>query len=113
MLFLVADLKNVEFQVVGIFGVPQNGVIRRLRAVFHLPQPLVDIPGGLTDGLGEQLVVHKMGTGAGGEEAAVPDELHCPEVDLPIARHRLFHGGAGLGEGRRIENHKVKFQSKT
>ena len=77
-------------------------MVRGLGAVLHLAQPLVDIPGGLANGLGEQLVVYKVGAGAGGEEAAVFYELHGPQVDLPVAGHRFFHGGPGLGKGRGI-----------
>ena len=36
-------------------------MIRRLRAVFHLAETLMDIAGRLADGLGEQLVIHEMG----------------------------------------------------
>ena len=70
-------------------------MVGRLSAVFHLPQALVDVPRRLTDGLGEQLIVHEVGAGAGGQKAAVPDQLHGPQVDLPVSLDRLFHRGCG------------------
>ena len=67
-------------------------MIRRLRAVFHLAETLMDIAGRLADGLGEQLVIHEMGAGAGGQIASIPDKLHRPQVDLPIAFDGVLNG---------------------
>ena len=46
-LFFVADLKNVKLQIVGLIRRPENWMVGRLRAVFHLAQPPADIVRGL------------------------------------------------------------------
>ena len=71
-----ADLKNIEFQIVGrVVPAPEDGVIRRLGAVFDLAQAPARTDSGLADGFCEQLWRHKVGAGAGGQKAFVPDEL--------------------------------------
>ena len=80
-----------------------------LGAVFYLTEALVDVGCGLTDGLGEQLRVHEVGTGAGGEVAAVLYQLHAAQVDLTVALDCVFNGTAGFGEGRRIQNNHIEF----
>ena len=48
-----------------------------------------------------------MGAGAGNKEAPVPDKLHAPEVDLPVAPGGGLYGIAGLGKGGGIQDDHV------
>ena len=84
-------------------------MIRRLGAEFYLPQPLVYILRGLADGLGKEFRIHEMGAGAGCQVAAVFNQFHAPQVDLPVAFDCFFDGASGLGEGRRVKNDHVEF----
>ena len=67
-------------------------MIRRLGTVLHLAQTLMHTFRRLVYGLGKQLIGHKMGTGAGGQKAAVPYKLHAAHIDFPIALDGIFHG---------------------
>ena len=50
-----------------------------------------------------------MGAGAGRQVAAVFDQFHAPQIDLPVAFDCFFDGASGLGEGRRVQNDHVEF----
>ena len=105
---LVADLKNIELEVIGFVGTPQNGMIRRLGAELHLTQAAVRGTRGLPNGLGEELGVHVVRAGAGGKVAAVLDELHAAQVNLAVALDGVFNGVFGFCERRGIENDDVE-----
>ena len=62
---LLTHLENIEFQVVGFLRRPEDRMIRRLCFKFHLTQSLMRSVGCFSDGLCEQLRIHKVGTGAG------------------------------------------------
>ena len=64
-LFLVAYLENIEFQIIRFLRCPQDRMIRRLGAVFHLAETLMYILCRLMDRLCEQLIGHKMRAGTG------------------------------------------------
>lgn len=49
-----------------------------------------------------------MGTGTGSQIAAVPHQLHTPEVDVPVAPGGILHRSPALGKGRRVEDHHIK-----
>ena len=56
-----ADLKNIEFQIVGrVVPAPEDGVIRRLGAVFDLAQAFMHSGSGFLYGFGKKFRVHKM-----------------------------------------------------
>lgn len=63
--------------------------------------------GRFPDGLCKELKIHKMGAGAGGEKASVLHQLHAPDVDLPVALHRIFDGVPGLCEGRWVQDNYI------
>ena len=84
-------------------------MVRRLSAVLHLAEALVAAGGRLADGLGEELGVHEVGAGAGGQVASVLHQLQAPHIDLPVALDGVLHGGPGFGEGGGIQNDYVKF----
>ena len=65
----------------------------------------------LADRLREQLGVHVVRAGAGGEEAAVAHELHAAQVDFAVALDRVLDGVFRLREGGRVENHHVELLS--
>ena len=79
-----------------------------LGTVFYLAEAFVYVCSGLADGLGEQLRVHEVGAGAGGEIAAVLYQLHAAQVDLTVALDSVFDRTAGFGEGRWIQNNHIK-----
>ena len=83
-------------------------MIRCLGAVFYLAQSLVDVGSGFTYGFCEQLRIHEMGAGAGGEVAAVLYQTHTANIDLALALDGIFDRAAGFCEGRRIEDHDVE-----
>ena len=105
---LVTDLKNIELEVIGFVGTPQNGMIWRLGAELHLTQAAVRGTRGLPNGLGEELGVHVVRAGAGGKVAAVLDELHAAQVNLAVALDGVFNGVFGFCERRGIENDDVE-----
>lgn len=59
-LSVIAYLKDVKLQIIGLFCRPQNRVIRCLGAVLDLTQAFVDISCRLMDGLCEQFIGHKV-----------------------------------------------------
>ncbi len=63
--------------------------------------------GGLLYGFFEQIRIHKMRAGTGGEETAVFDKPHAPQVDLPVASDCVFHRTAGFGESGRVQDDHI------
>ena len=84
-------------------------MIRCLCAEFHLAQTLMHIVRRLIDGLGEKLIRHKVGAGAGCKIAAVFYQFHAAQIDLAIAFDRVFYRASGLCKRRRIKDDHVKF----
>ena len=70
-LFFLYHLEDVEFQIIGFLRSPQDGVVGRLGAEIDLAEALVGIPGRPGNGVPEQVRIHKMRAGAGGEETSV------------------------------------------
>jgi len=67
LLFLVTYLKNIKFQIVGVFvSAPENRMVCRLGAVFYLTKALMGAYSRFSYGFGEQLGGHEMRAGAGG-----------------------------------------------
>ena len=50
-----------------------------------------------------------MRAGTGCQIPAVFHQLHAPEVDFPVAFHRIFNGISGFCEGGRVQDHNVEF----
>ena len=73
-------------------------MVAGLCAKFHLTESSVRAPGGLAESLGEQVRIHEVGAGAGGQKSAVPHQPHAPQVDLLVAFDRVLDGAAGFGE---------------
>ena len=71
-------------------------MVWRLGVKFCLTQPFMRIAGSLGQCLGEEISCHKVGAGAGGQKAAVPDQLHSTQIDFPVALYRIFHRISGL-----------------
>ena len=80
-----------------------------LGAVFDLAQAAVGAAGCLLNRLCEELRRHEMGAGAGGEVSAVLYQTQTADIDLAVALDGIFDRAAGFCEGRRIEDHDVKF----
>ena len=80
-----------------------------LGAVFDLAQAAVGAAGCLLNRLCEELRRHEMGAGAGGEVTAVLYQAQTADIDLAVALDGIFDRAAGFCEGRRIEDHDVKF----
>ena len=74
-------------------------MVAGLCPVFYLAQAAVRSPGGFAECLCEQIRIHEMGAGAGGEKAAVFHQSHAAQVDLPVSFDCVFDGVAGFGEG--------------
>lgn len=70
-LFFLYHLEDVEFQIIGFLRSPQDGVVGRLGAEIDLAEALVGVPGCPGNGVPEQVRIHKMRAGAGGEETSV------------------------------------------
>lgn len=83
-LFLVTNLKNIEFQVIRLVRRPQNGMVCCLGPVLHLPEPFVYIARCFTYGFGKEFRVHEMGAGTGGQIAAVLYQLHASQVYFAV-----------------------------
>ena len=96
---VLAHLKDIKFQIVGLIRRPQNRMVAGLRAEFHLAEPFMGASGGILYGFFEQIRIHKMRAGTGGEETAVFDKPHAPQVDLPVAFDGILDGIAGFCEG--------------
>ena len=82
-------------------------MVSRLCPVLHLAQPLMCALRRLADHLRKVFIIHKIGTGAGGQITAVLHQLHPSDIDLPVAFHGVFDGCPGFGKGRRIQNHQI------
>ncbi len=83
-------------------------MVRGLAALLDLPEGHAGVPGGVREHLPEEGGRHEVGAGAGGQIPSLRQKLHGPAVDLPIAPAGALHGGAALGEGRRIQDDIVK-----
>ena len=59
-------------------------MVGSLGAELDLAKALVGVFCGFCDSITEEIRIHEMGTGAGGEEAAVPDQAQAALVDLAV-----------------------------
>ena len=75
---------------------PENRMVTGLGAEFNLTEASAGAPGGLHDGFREEIRIHEMGAGAGGQKAAVFNQLHAPQVNLPVFLHRFGRTGLHL-----------------
>ena len=106
-LFLITYLEDIEFQVIGFVGRPQDRVIRRLCAVFHLAKSLVCTSCGLANRFCKQFIFHKMGTGTGCKKSAVFYQFHSTKIDLTVAFDCIFDRTARFCKGRWIQNDHI------
>lgn len=105
---LITDLENIELQIITLIRRPKNRVVAGLGPVFHLAQPFMDISRGFPDGLCEQLRVHEMGTGAGGQVAAVLYQLYAAKIDFAVSLYCVLDGIPGLCKCRGIQDYHIK-----
>ena len=66
-------------------------MVAGLGAEFYLAQAFVRSAGSPQDSLGKQIRIHKMGTGAGREEASILYEPHAVRIDLPVSFGSAFY----------------------
>lgn len=107
-LFFLYHLEDVEFQIIGFLRSPQDGVVGRLGAEIDLAEALVGIPGRPGNGVPEQVRIHKMRAGAGGEETSVLYQSESPLVDFPVSPDGGLDGITRFCEGRRVQDNHVK-----
>jgi len=89
---LITYLEYIEFKIVGFISRPEYRVIRSLGPVFHLSQTFTYIFCRLINGLSKKFILHKMRTGAGCQEAAIVNQLHCAQIYFTVAFDRIFYG---------------------
>ena len=107
-LVLAADLEDIKFQIVGLVGRPEDGVVGGLGTELDLAEAFMGVFCGLGDHLGKKLAGHEVGTGAGGKIAAVFYQPHGALVDFPVALGGVFDRVFGFGEGGRVEDDDVE-----
>ena len=69
-------MKQIEFQVIGFWDVPQDGVVWGLLAGFDLAEVDVGVSGGAVQHFAEELLCHEMGTGTGGQIDVYKRQYH-------------------------------------